>query len=231
MSKIIFYPESDFIKEIIPPPQKIEVPEWFKKIPVYDGNAKSLIVENISTNHTIKACTPFLDSLTSGYCFYTWADIQIKIVDGYQVATWTHKYPELNELVSRPSPGIPSYDGFEPFNYSWISHWGIKTPPGYSAIFTHPFNRSDLPFITSTGIMDTDKWGIWGNQPVSLKSGWEGTIPAGTPIIQIIPIKRESWHSEIDESLTKWANKEVIKKSGIFRSYYKNNYWTRKEYK
>ena len=50
MSKIIFYPENDFIRKIISPPKKIEIPEWFKKIPSYqnmDGSeSKNLLVEN-----------------------------------------------------------------------------------------------------------------------------------------------------------------------------------------
>lgn len=230
MSKIIFYPKSTLAKELVDPPRKMEVPQWFKKIPVYENGDNSLIVENGNTNYSIKACTPFLDSLTSGYCFYTSADLQVRIENGVPRITWTLPMGELSEVVSRPSPGIPVYDGFEPFTFSWVSHWGIKTPKGYSSIFTHPFNRSDLPFITSTGIMDTDKWGVWGNQPFALKSGWEGTIPSGTPIIQVIPIKRESWKSEIDESLTKWANIELIKKNSIFRGYYKNKYWSKKEY-
>ena len=33
----------------------------------------------------------------------------------------------------------------------------------------------------------------WGNVPFFIKSGFEGVIPAGTPIAQLIPIKREKW--------------------------------------
>ncbi len=151
--------------------------------------------------------------------------------------TWAHTDLELEEINFRTydptNNGIPHYSGFDPLFFAWKSHWGVKTPKGYSAIFTHPINRFDLPFITTTGIMDTDKWGIWGNQPFSLKSGWEGVIPAGTPIIQIIPFKRENWKSEIDKTglLTKWANIENTKRQSKFRGYYKNNFWQKKSFK
>ena len=120
----------------------------------------------------------------------------------------------------------------DPFLFSWISHWGIETPKNYSCLFTHPLNRTDLPFITTSGIMDTDKWGIWGNQPFSLKTGWEGILPAGTPIIQVIPFKRETWKSEIAKTSEKseWGRVENIKRNSKFRGYYKSNYWSKKFY-
>jgi len=89
----------------------------------------------------------------------------------------------------------------------------------------------NLPFITTTGIMDTDKWGIWGNQPFALQSGWEGVIPAGTPIIQVFPFKRDDWKHRIDDSLTKWGNNENIRRTSKLQGYYKNNAWQKKSFK
>jgi hypothetical protein len=236
--KIKFYPESKLIKEVIPPPQILRVPEWFKSVPLYEKreshNANNkLIVEGGFTNYSVKTCMPFLDSLTTGYSFNLWCDVQVKIgLDGTPRMTWANNEISLSPVFSRPMPeNFPVPNGFSPLVFSWISKWGIKTPKGYSCILTHPFNRTDLPFLTTTGIMDTDKWGIWGDQPFHIQKDWEGILEAGTPIIHIYPFKRDNWNSEIDESLTEWANYENIRRTSKFRGYYKNKYWSKKSFK
>jgi hypothetical protein len=238
MAEIIFYPDSNYTKDIIPPPHTIAVPDWFKKISQFEkldshqefGSSEKLIAENGMVNLSAKHCMPMIDSFTTGYTFSLGTDIQVRQTDFGPRITWAHDNEDLREVRGRPDPKFPMWNGFDPFIFTWFSHWGIKTPKGYSCILTHPFNRTDLPFLTTTGIMDTDGWGIWGNQPFALQTGFEGIIPAGTPIIQIIPFKRENWKSKVDESLTEWANKENARRSLTIKGYYKNKYWQRKKY-
>jgi hypothetical protein len=235
--KIIFYPKSEKTKQIIPSPKTVSVPQWFKDIPIYQKNEitpfnDKLVVSNGQINYSAKSCIPFLDSLTSGYSINLWCDILVKISNGNPEITWGNIDEDLSPVTSRPEPeGFVAPNGFYPLIFSWISAWGIKTPKGYSCIFTHPFNRTDLPFLTTTGIMDTDKWGIWGAQPFHLQKNWEGVIEAGTPLIHIYPFKRDNWKSKIDDSLTEWANYENIRRTSKFRGYYKNKYWSKKSFK
>jgi hypothetical protein len=235
---IIFYPKSKKIQEIIPCPQVMSTPKWFKNIPIYQKSINfpfndRLIVENSVVNYSAKSCIPFLDSLTNGYSFNLWCDVQVKIDnDGLPRITWANLDKDLSPIIPREIPeGLPVPNGFNPLFFNWVSNWGIKTPKGYSCILTHPFNRTDLPFLTTTGIMDTDKWGIWGNQPFHLQKDFEGVIEAGTPIIQIYPFKRDNWKSKIDDSLSEWANYEDIRRTSKFRGYYKNKYWSKKNFK
>lgn len=229
--KINFYTHSELVKGVIPPPKQVKTPSWFKDIPNYDG-ADKLNVEGGLTNYTVKSCVPFLDTFSTGYVFELWCDVQIRNINGEPYITWAHNFSELEPIVGRPNAHLPVYDGFLPFNFAWSSQWGIETPKGYSCLFTHPLNRTDLPFITTSGIIDTDGWGVWGNQPFALKKNWEGIIEAGTPIIQFIPFKREKWESSIIEDLEKGKkrNFENIYRSSKFRGYYKNKYWNRKFY-
>ena len=44
-------------------------------------------------------------------------------------------------------------------------------------------------------MVDTDKYPIPVHFPFLLKKNFEGLIKQGTPIIQVIPFKRESWKS------------------------------------
>lgn len=231
--KINFYAKNKLVKEVIPPPRVVKVPGWFKEIPVYSNNETNLNIKNGETNYSVKSCVPFLDTFSTGYVFELWCDIKVSNQNGYPYITWINDDPELSPVLARPDAYLPIDDGFWPFTFSWVSKWGIKTPKGYSCLFTHPLNRTDLPFITTSGIMDTDSWGIWGNQPFALKKDFEGIIEAGTPIIQFIPFKREKWESVVEDDLVSGevGFYENIRRTSKIRGYYKNNHWTRKEYK
>jgi hypothetical protein len=67
--------------------------------------------------------------------------------------------------------------------------------------------------------------------PFFIKNNFTGIIEKGTPITQIIPIRREYWKKEHGsyDAKSSLLNKENFF-STIKRSY-KNNYWNRKEYK
>jgi hypothetical protein len=76
--------------------------------------------------------------------------------------------------------------------------WTIKTPPGYSLLFTHPLNRIDLPFTTISGMVDTD---TFPDNLINFPARWHdtnfnGVLPRGTPVAQCIPVKREIWTAE-----------------------------------
>jgi hypothetical protein len=49
-------------------------------------------------------------------------------------------------------------------------------------------------------IVDTDKHPIMVNFPFFLKENFSGVIPYGTPIVQVIPFKRENWKSKFSIS-------------------------------
>jgi len=102
---------------------------------------------------------------------------------------------------------LPTPAGHDEDHYAWKSLFNIQTPKGYSILISHPHNRFDLPFTTLSGIVDSDMTMARGNLPFFLKSGFEGIIPVGTPIYQVMPFKRENWQSEHDKSITDIAIK------------------------
>jgi hypothetical protein len=235
MKHINFYPKSKLVKEVVSAPQPVRSPNWYKDAPIYENlndgsSAKSLIVDNGNKNHTVKACIPFFDALTAGYTFNLWCDIQVSIVNGATRITWLELTKELEPVGFKLETHVPTSVGYTAFNFSWLYPWGIKTPKGYSCLFTHPVNRHDLPFLSASGIIDTDTYGLWGPHPFAIQKDWVGVIPAGTPIIQVIPFKRDEWKSSIDESLTDWGTLQTYKRNLTFRGYYKNNFWHKKKY-
>ena len=87
------------------------------------------------------------------------------------------------------------YEKYDEIPWKWTVPWSIETPKGFSLLFTHPLNRMELPFVTMSGIVDTDEYECPVNLPFLIREGFMGVIPKGTPIAQVIPIKREKWSS------------------------------------
>jgi hypothetical protein len=65
------------------------------------------------------------------------------------------------------------------------------------------------------GVVDTDNLLTEINPPFRMKNGWTGVIPAGTPIAQIIPFKRENWKYSIENL----GEDEFLKRQSNLRSF------------
>jgi hypothetical protein len=189
---------------------------------------------NGETNLSVRSCIPFLESLTAGYTISLYCDIQVRIENGKHVISWNGKsFPA--PLGPRPEneingPSFPKVDGYDLAKFSWRPSWCVKTSLGYSSYFIHPLNRVDLPFYTLGGIMDTDRWGDAGNHPFLIKEGWEGIIEKGTPIIQIIPFKRENWQSQEDYRVFQIGEANAIQSKSKLYGWYKQNSWNKKTF-
>jgi hypothetical protein len=87
--------------------------------------------------------------------------------------------------------------------------------------------------ITTNGIVDTDEFSLPFNMFLKLRDPkFEGMIPAGTPFVQVIPFKRESWISKLGGEKEKNKYLSDSRKFGtVFFDRYKKFWWQRKEYK
>ena len=116
------------------------------------------------------------------------------------------------------------------FVYKWENYFAIKTPRGYSTLFTHPHNRFDLPFYTLSGIVDTDKYNLPINFPFFIKNDFTGIIKAGTPLAQITFFKRHHWFKTIKKYDKNYCSKEIFKFFSTIDRSYKKLIWQKKEY-
>jgi hypothetical protein len=193
---ISFEPTSTECGPVIPAP----IPSSEMLPPWYKGMNKIVEPRTISggrLNKTVKACMPFLDSLTAGYMLTTSCEIRFD-VDGrggfdYEIANAPHPFV-VRENYSAPIP-----DEYYQVEFAWQTYWQAHTSVGSSSLFVHPLNRPDLPFYTTSGIVDTDQ-GMFvgtGSMPFYVKKGFVGIIPIGTPFAQIIPFERSSWESRV----------------------------------
>jgi hypothetical protein len=219
----------------IPSPvtSKSVIPDWYKKAPrfLHGDTEISVASANSSGNLGVKYCVPYLDALSSGYTANLWADIQIKQGPKGPIFSWGVD-PEIVEgRLMEGFETLPIPFGHSEQQFIWRQPFSVRLPRGYSAIFTHPFNRFDLPFTTLTGIMDCDDVMPEGNFPFYLQEGWEGIIPAGTPFYQIIPFKREKWVAIDNPAVWDAAQKRLWDSAAVVSGFYKRKLWSRKEYR
>src|SRR6478672_8288901 len=183
MPLIEFHAEPELFGTIPEPfPAARAVPDWLKQLPV-DREGEP----------TIKRCAPFLQAMTAGYIIPVPFDIQFwNSADG-QLSFYT--------VGNKPQNHLPSQQVGTPFAASrivkLINPWLIKTPPGYSTLFIRPFNRFDCPFIPLTGLVETDTFYEAVQLPsiCQIPPGSSYTLARGTPLVQVVPILRESWNS------------------------------------
>jgi hypothetical protein len=211
----------------IPSPAKKHIPDWYKDTPSLKRNSmKEIKIKNF------KSCVPFGDSFLTGYMLTTPCDIFIEKVEGKDPNLYNSLNIDLFGVRSQIASGLmQSPENCYNVSYIYKHNIHMSLPQGYSALITHPLNRNDLPWIALSGIVDADKEPLRpGQYPIFIKKDFEGMIPKGTPILQIIPFKRESWKSEKDDSLLKTYSKSSYGLFSTFSNWYKKTGWTKKEY-
>lgn len=211
----------------IPAPAKQYVPQWYKDTPTHDSEDK-----RAGTN-TFKSCMPFLDSLTSGYIFELWTDIEVKNINGQTEIKWArHDYDLIeNRNKVKSLEKIPSRPHHHSLTFALKSPLAIKTPPGYSVLISSPFNRLDLPIKPLVGVVDTDKNPMHsGLIPFEMALDFEGIVKKGTPLIQILPFKRENWTSEEDVKVFYESEISGRNINSYFTGGYKLHSWFKKDY-
>lgn len=241
-NKITFGPSS--MDENTPmyksPPVKASsvLPDWYKDLASYNGASSHSIRHLYPVNDrgqdgsdvSTKLCVPLLDSMLSGYMQTLSEDVEVTVdKDGKPSLLWESP----NAVVdTRPIVDFPIPRDCYPIHFGWKMSWYYETPPGYSLMVTHPHNRWDLPFYSPTGIVDSDIWGLPVFMTFFLKRGFEGTIKKGTPLFQMIPIKRDDWELDIDYSEKYfWENKvKEEKRRSHVTGHYKKTTWQRKNY-
>ena len=182
--------KEDFGVIPVPYPSGKHIPDWFKALPPKTGN------KGFQTG-TIKRCMPFLDSMLLGYIIPLAADVQFVVNDDCSGLTYESKFYKpivenhnKEQISSEKSPN--PLDPKPPMKF--LNYWMIKTPPEYSLIFLPPLNRHDPRFTCMSGTVDYPYYGEeYVNFPFTFNQpNFSGLIEAGTPLVQVIPIKKDN---------------------------------------
>ena len=229
MSKKIIF-NNVFGWDFFPPkPSVSNLPEWYKNTESYTNGKKEVIDDGINP-HTIKKCIPIFDAMTAGYILYTQVDVEVSQQNGISYFKWA----DQDAIGFHPVEQAPLHPNKNGMPYpKWNNPFCIKTPLGYSTLFVPPMHNPNGIFTVFPGLVDTDNYTAPINFPFVLNdSKWTGIIPAGTPMVQVIPFKRDSWKQETGSTKEITEQKKVIGKlKTLFYNSYKRQFWARKEYK
>lgn len=226
----------DVAKAYPPIPATSNIPDWYKKTPSYfsDDGSKKPTPDGLKTG-TIKRCMPVFDAIGAGYLIPLAVDVYVHktIKDGQSIQTFSWaafdiiQFHPIEQVSFHPKSnnedsGVPKF----------INLWITKTPKGYSTLFIAPVHRQ-APFEILPGLVDTDTYNAAVNFPFVITDfNFDGIIPAGTPIAQAIPIKRESWKSTFGTDKEVMESISTVNKIGAkFFDGYKTMFRQPKEYK
>ena len=155
------------------------------------------IIETLPDWYRKAGRSAVLDVMGSGYTYKTPCDIEFAEDPAGNIQARILDPQHQNFLLDRePLPQFVEPEGYHAKHFAWWADWCVELPEGYSALYTHPLNRFELPFMTTSGIVDNDKDRLPGTMPFFFLKGISGILPAGTPYAQIIPFKREHWQSD-----------------------------------
>lgn len=216
--KIKFYSDRTDLDLLKPMPASRFIPDWYRRMPGVEEGIE-----------TVKKCIPVLDAFTAGYIIRLSADAWWDDEHKMFISQTDDKINSDHAAVQTKHVEIP--EGFDPQPHKWINNWFIKTPKGYSTLFIHPLNRDDLPFKSFTGIVDTDTHPLPVNFPFILKENFKGVIPAGTPIIQVIPFKRDDWDSTVIDTGESYRYPHAVDNMNPPFNWYKRKFWKKKVYR
>jgi hypothetical protein len=213
------------------------IPDWYRKADRFakKPNGDFWKGSDNAKIPTWKACPAIFDIMGTGYTLKTPCDIEIVHTNANSLSiTIANKVYKDFCTLRAPMDQFEHPHGYYQTHFAWFPDWAVETPEGYSALYSQPFNRFELPFLTTSGIIDNDNINLPGSMPFFLREGFSGVIPAGTPFAQIIPFKREDWVSEIvienpsniDNKNMKNSNKYRVPDGGV----YKNKVWQPRKY-
>lgn len=217
-----------------PIPANKVLPDWYKQLGQFidpsggSGNDRTSIQSS-----TVKRCAPFMEAMTMGWIIPLAGEVSILAEDGFVQYEW-----------GLDKPLIDSHDmnqvGGEVFpNSDWpilkfLNYWCIKAPEGYSLLVTSPFNRIESRFQSFSGIVDVDNYFNYINAPFMWTGGeYDGVIDVGTPIVQVIPFKRDEMIS--DARVRPMTDGESMKQRQVqnglssHESKYREKWWVHKK--
>lgn len=227
---IKFYPfgenQAGFTPEPIPASKSI--PDWYKRQVAEIKEATNYDYGQVGL--TVKKCMPIFDAMTAGYYLLAPCDIFLDATGE------TLKYSVPMAVMAYKSDMFSSHDRKQYDEYpidSATEHkdllrimpfYSVETPPGYAALILNPMHGDTGPLRAVQGFIDTDKFITDGHFSFVVKKNFKGIIKQGTPLAQVIPIRREDWEMQIVPQAE--ADKIIAKQRLKLRSMFTNGYKT-----
>lgn len=206
-----------------PVPAKTYLPEWFRKLPPVDR-------EHLTpTNNglTVKRCMPFIDAMSIGWVIPLAATVRLEIKDNGRTVTAGWEFDRemigfhgMHQVEGHPQAPRPPC--------KFYNRWTIRTPAGWSCLFVPPLNRPHKVFEVVSGVVDTDRYQSIIHFPFfATADDGVHVLEKGTPIVQVIPFRREGTYIEAD--IRSEVPEEAETRERILRNTIAGEAWYRKQ--
>lgn len=214
--------EEDKGKYELPRPAHNFIPDWYSEADLHPS-------EDTPLQKSIRACMPAMEALTFGWIIPVPLNISIVQEENGARVEWADTKFEAMENHPKAQVGgerFPHNGEVLKFNLPYI----LRTPEGVSTLFMPPLNRVETRFRPFSGIVDTDEYVNEVNIPsLMLDTEWSGVVEAGTPLVQVVPFKRDevvnkSETRTMTEQEREWADRttDAVTASD---AYYKEDVW------
>lgn len=183
------------------------LPEKFKNLPAFVRKERHMI----DSVKTIKACPGIKDYLSLGYIIPAWCDMEFmpeehNIIGRYSDPSYNHAVHGQQQLENFLEK---KYKVRSPLKLD--NPWRIWCAKGWSILYLPLFYHEDLNYEAVPGIIDHDVGALQSPINVMLKEHTYTFIKQGDPLVQIIPIKRETVTLRTgDLSQTAWLRHKAI---------------------
>jgi hypothetical protein len=201
---IEFFCNDEHVSEYWPPKKASDcVPQEILDL----HNAKEKYKSDERPILNIKSCAPAMDFMSAGYILHNSYAIELEpfihqFKENIKIKTArTVTDTEDANMFARKSLAVFHEDACPVISngkkqrvyFKFKTSWGIKTPPGYSCLILQPQYLSESRFELMSAIIDTDSYHL----PIPV-AGYINEkdlvrIEPGTPLIQVIPFKRDDW--------------------------------------
>lgn len=220
-----------------PEPASKNLPTWYKQQPAYHQNNKDVI--NGVQQLTIKKCTAFFDGLIMGYVLKCPVDIAIDTTGDepqFSISQQFNnlRYPLIGNHAMQQLSHYPFDEDVDTKHVLRINMiWVVKTSPGYSTLFIDPQHKDLSPVKAVSAVIDTDTFYSDGLFSFVVKKGYKGVLKKGTPLVQVIPFRRDSWNHVVNKNfdVTSELRHQRNKIRTVFNGGYKKYFWHKKEYR
>lgn len=199
MQKLIEFSTNDELAlSMFPPvPASAAMPDWYKSLPL--SVVERSFKNNFNTTFSAKGCVPIMDYLTSGYVLRLHTDVGFTVEESNgEEVVWWHTGSGADCIGIHSNIQLPILiNGVKKPYVKFILPWTIKVPPGYSCLFYQPEFMFNEHLRLLPAIVDCDVYNQRINFPGYLLKQGTFKIDAGTPLIVVLPYKRDEWTSKL----------------------------------
>jgi hypothetical protein len=227
--------KSEYIDLAPPRPSKEFIPAWYKNLQrewteMRDGKHGEGHDESWNSvpykDNSLKKCPTVKDIMHEGYIIPLWLDLKISHTKetGFN---WYNKHAFENTITFHDARSIgkmPMMDHSFNTALKFENPWDIITPPGWSVLIMDPWYHRNTDIEIMPSIVETDSYHQM-NIPFLYHGTGEKIFRQGTPLIHVIPFKRETLSklevAEMDELDEKYYDKsraaERTRQNGFYR--------------